>query len=284
MADAEAMDVDEQDTPSYPRSGMIFEEVIAGNETAYDWLRPQLEEAGVKIRLKDERLVPVPDEMWVLQQIVKDEAPIWDKLDSLVQEPFDAAEPAADSLETWSSKWEPPEHMLGIRLMVTAAPSVDEVEFNQLKFWNQVAYNRLKVPAKKRREFESSGYKFKLGQGAYARTKVPTTSPVGWADDGRFQFALGTHSNPNYEEGMVMGQITGFTIDALYDWTNGTPMKGAVPPPFKEVSIVVHLQSAACEFLLVRRTVEHGTEPYHTSHASHTSHCLTHRLLCECVY
>ena len=281
MADAEAMDVDEQDMPSYPRSGMIFEQVISGNQTAYEWLRPQLEEAGITIRLKDERLVPVPEEMWVLQQIVKDEAPIWDKLDSLVQEPFDDAEPPEDSLETWSSKWEPPTHMLGIRLMVTAAPSVDEVEFNQLKFWSQASYRRLYLPAKKKKETESSGYKFKLGQGAYARTKVPLTPPVGWADNDRYSKP---DFRPDYEEGMVMGQITGFTIDALYDWTNGTPMKGAVPPPFKEVSIVVHLQSAACEYLLVRRTMEHGTEPYHTSHTSHTSHCLSHRLLCECVY
>jgi hypothetical protein len=92
MADgAEAMQVDGEDVPVYPRSGVVFDAVVPDNTSAYKWLVPQLKKAGITIQLKDERPEPVPEEMWVLQQIVKDDKTIYRVTSTLVRSPTSTA-------------------------------------------------------------------------------------------------------------------------------------------------------------------------------------------------
>ena len=254
MADgAEAMQVDGEDEPVYPRSGIVFDAVVPDGTSAYKWLVPQLKQAGITIQLKDGQPEPVPDEMWVLQQIVAEDKTIYTATSTVVRSSTNTAD---ESCETWTSKWEEPHKMLGIRLQVVEAPSVESVTFNNLTFLSQWQRQASKSVTK---QHHKPGYKFKLGQGAFARTTVPQAPPVPFVDTtGVYNDFEGLDPLPQ-EEGMVMGQITGFTIDAIYDWTTEAPQKGATPPPFKEVSIVIHLQSAACEYLLVSLEACRGT-------------------------
>ena len=243
--DAEAMQVDGEDEPVYPRSGIVFGAVVPDGTSAYEWLVPQLKLAGITIQLKDGQPEPVPDEMWVLQQIVTEDKTIYTATSTVVRSSTNTAD---ESCETWTSKWEEPHKMLGIRLQVVEAPSVESVTFDNLTFLSQWQRQPSKSVNKK---VHRSGYKFKLDQGAFARTTVPQAPPVHFvAATGVYNDFEGLEPLPQ-EEWMVMGLITGFTIDAIYDWTTEAPQKGATPPPFKEVSIVIHLQSAACEYLLV---------------------------------
>jgi hypothetical protein len=251
--DAEAMQVDGEDEPVYPRSGVVFDAVVPDGTSAYKWLVPQLKEAGITIQLKDGQPEPVPDEMWVLQQIVTEDKTIYRATSTLVRSSTSTAD---ESCETWTSKWEEPHKMLGIRLQVVDAPSVESVTFNNLTFLSQWQRQASKAVTK---QHHKPGYKFKLGQGAFARTTVPQAPPVPFVDTtGVYNDFEGLDPLPQ-EEGMVMGEITGFTIDAIYDWTTEAPQKGATLPPFKEVSIVIHLQSAACEYLLVSLEPCRGT-------------------------